>query len=76
MKVLEKKPLLKDLIYEEVDGKPIYYKNYKLVIKGKKTTEEVMASSSLQVRLKSELSYYLNKTLREKGYIVLVSELG
>jgi Uma2 family endonuclease len=76
MKVLEKKPLLKNLIYEEVNGKPIYYKNYKLVIKGKKTIEEVMASSSLQVRLKSELSYYLNKTLREKGYIVLVSEVG
>ena len=38
------KPLLKNLIYEEVNGKPIYYKNYKLVIKGKKTTEEVKMS--------------------------------
>ena len=55
------KTLLKDLIYEEVNGKPIYYKNYKLVIKGKKTIEEVMASSSLQVRLKSELSIILTK---------------
>ena len=72
----ENKKLLKELIYEEVNGKPIYYKNYKLVIKGKKTLEEVMASSSLQVRLKSELSYYLHTLLRNKGYVVLVSEIG
>ena len=72
----ENRKLLKELVYEEVNGKPIYYRNYKLVIKGKKSLEEVMASSSLQARLKSELSYYLNNVLRKKGYVILVSEVG
>ena len=69
-------PLLKELIYEEVNGKPIYYKNYKLVIKGKKTLEEVMASSIFQSRIITALINLLSSKLNPIGYVVLGSELG
>jgi len=72
----ENKKLLKELIYEEVNGKPIYYKNYKLVIKGKKTLEEVMASSILQSRIITALINFLSSKLNPIGYVVLGSELG
>jgi Uma2 family endonuclease len=71
----ENKKLLKDLIYEEVNGKPIYYKNYKLVIKGKKTTEEVMASSGLHALILETIRDYLKKMLK-KAYIILTGEVG
>ena len=71
----ENKKLLKDLIYEEVNGKPIYYKNYKLVIKGKKTTEEVMASSGLHALILETIRDYLKKMLK-KTYIILTGEVG
>ncbi|MEO0212296.1 MAG: Uma2 family endonuclease [candidate division WOR-3 bacterium] len=66
----------RDLIYERVDGKVIYYKDYELVLKGKKDLEEVMADSAIQLKIKNLLSYYLNSLLMEKGYIVLTSEIG
>ena len=64
------------LVYEKINGKVIYYKNYELVLKGKKNLEEVMADSAIQAVIKSEIAYYLYKTLRDKGYIVLASEIG
>ncbi len=75
MKVLENKKLLKELIYEEVNGKPIYYKNYKLVIKGKKTLEEVMASSGFHSLILEIIRDYLKKMLR-RAYIILTGEVG
>ena len=33
----------KSLIYEEYDGKPMYYRGYKDVLNQLKTTEEIMA---------------------------------
>jgi len=71
----ENKKLLKELIYEEVNGKPIYYKNYKLVIKGKKTLEEVMASSGLHALILETIRDYLKKMLK-KDYIILTGEVG
>jgi hypothetical protein len=70
------KTLLKDLIYEEVNGKPIYYKNYKLVIKGKKTIEEVKMSSALQALILKLLSNFLEEALEKKNYIILYHEIG
>jgi Uma2 family endonuclease len=71
----ENKKLLKDLIYEEVNGKPIYYKNYKLVIKGKKKLEEIMASSGLHALILETIRDYLKKMLK-KAYIILTGEVG
>ena len=72
----ENKKLLKDLIYEEVNGKPIYYKNYKLVIKGKKTLEEVKMSSSIQSEIVVLLINFLSLRLDKGKYKILAHEIG
>ena len=43
----ERKKIPEALVYEIMDGKPIYYNDYQLVIKKKKSIEEVIGSSSL-----------------------------
>ena len=64
------------LVYEIVDGKPIYFKGYRDVVNGKLKTEEIMPESSLQAWLKTQLSSMLLFLLRDKGYEVLAGELG
>ncbi|MEO0224908.1 MAG: Uma2 family endonuclease, partial [candidate division WOR-3 bacterium] len=66
----------KELIYEEVNGKPIYYKNYKLVIKGKKTLEEVKMSSPLQSEIIVLLINFLSSRLDKSKYKILAHEIG
>lgn len=64
------------LIYEIVDGRPIYYKGYRDVLNGKLNLEAVMSESSLQAWLKARLSSLLFAALEPKGYDVLTGELG
>ncbi|MBC8109574.1 MAG: Uma2 family endonuclease [Verrucomicrobia bacterium] len=66
----------KSLIYEEDEGKPIYYKGYKKVLAGQITLEETMGSSLLQSRLISQIFIFLSKNLNLDQYEILVSELG
>lgn len=47
------------LIYEEMDGQPIYRKGYKSVLNKSKTLEDIMGSSTLQ----SEIHMYINSLL-------------
>lgn len=49
------------LIYEVMDGKPIYYRGYKEVLSGKKSIEDIMASSTLQAFI---ITYLLKVLLR------------
>ena len=72
----EKRQLLKILTYEKVNGKPIYYRNYKKVLKGELPPEAVMGSSGLQAYLIILLLKFLLKHLDERKYIVLSNELG
>ncbi len=65
-----------ELIYEIVDGKPIYYRGYRDVLSGKLNLEAVMSESSLQAWLKARLSYLLFAGLENKGYDILTGELG
>jgi hypothetical protein len=63
------------LIYEIMDGKPIYRKGYKDVLAGRKTLEEIMGASSLQALIVS----YLNGLLWQyfdAEYFVLTGEPG
>lgn len=39
---------LESLVYEVLDGRPLYYRGYEDVLSGKKSPEEIMGSSSLQ----------------------------
>ncbi len=66
--------LLKRLIYEVVDGQPIYYKGYRDVLNGTKTIEDLMGDSSLQAWLKFNLPLLLHPTLSSNGYEITVGE--
>jgi len=37
----------KSLIYEEIDGKPFYYRNWKKVLNQQKKLEEIMGCSGI-----------------------------
>lgn len=64
------------LIYEIMDGKPIYYKGYREVLKNEKTIEEVMGSSSLQGFIVTYILKILFKNLDDERYNVLTNEQG
>lgn len=63
------------LIYEMVAGKPIYYRGYKDVLKGKKQIDELMGSSYLQSLIITRLVYFLMSNLGSE-YVVLTNEIG
>ncbi len=65
----------KHLIYEMVDGKPIYYKGYKEYLQGQKQIEELMGSSYLQSLIITKLVYLLMSNLGD-SYQVLTNEVG
>ncbi|OIN60005.1 hypothetical protein [Arsenicibacter rosenii] len=60
------------LIYETLNGRPLYYKGYKEVLSGQRTPETIMGSSSLQAAL---VSVILGKlaTLPDRGNYLLAS---
>lgn len=64
------------LVCEIMDGKPLYYKGYKDVIGKKKTTEEIIGSSSLQSFIIAFLMEVIIEGKLKKSYEVLVSEPG
>lgn len=64
------------LIYEVMDGKPIYYKGYKDVLTETKTFAEIMGSSTLQSFIIAYLQRLLYKFLDDETYTILSSETG
>lgn len=77
--VVEKKPRKKVipafLVYEEMDGKPIYRKGYKEVLAKKKSFEEIMGSSVLQTVIINALLRFLYRNLPDH-YIIGTNEAG
>lgn len=63
------------LIYEMVDGEPIYYHGYKEYLQGDKSIEEVMGSSKLQSLIIAELIFLLRSFLGDE-YLIFTNELG
>lgn len=63
------------LIYEIDEGKPIYYRGYKEVIKKTKTLEDIKGCSMLQSLLATLISDFLKERL-PSNYIRLSNELG
>ena len=63
------------LIYEIMDGKPIYYRGFREVLSGKKQAEEIMGSSLLQSYIVTYLTskiinlYCKNFTINNKEII-------
>jgi Uma2 family endonuclease len=64
------------LIYEEMNGKPLYYKGYKAVLSGKKNLSEIMGCSSLQSVLVYVLGLFIGNNLNRKKYQVASNEAG
>ncbi len=64
------------LIYEIMDGKPIYYKGYRDVLNQTKTIEEIMACSGLQGIIISYVLRILFTKLDEKKYHIFTNEIG
>jgi Uma2 family endonuclease len=77
--VFRKKPIAnvpRYLIYEIMDGKPVYYKGYKDVLSGKKTATDIMGSSTLQSFIIAYLQRILYISLSEDIFTILSSETG
>ena len=64
------------LIYEIMDGKPIYRKGYRDVLSGKKTIGEIMGASTLQSVIVAHLMKVIFTFLDEDVYFVLTGEPG
>ncbi|ADB41017.1 hypothetical protein [Spirosoma linguale] len=64
------------LIYEIMDGKPIYRKGYRDVVSGKKTLEEIRGASTLQSVIVSHLMKVIFSFLDDDVYFILTGEPG
>ncbi len=67
---------LESLVYEIMDGQPLYYRGYKDVLAGKKTAEEIRGSSTLQWVLCSFFMKIMYRELDEKKYWFASNEAG
>lgn len=64
------------LIYEILDGQPIYFKGYREVLNEQKTIEDIMGSSTLQGFIIEYLLRILFRNLDEKRFHILTNEQG
>lgn len=64
------------LIYETLNGRPLYYRGYKDVLTEKKTPEAIMGSSSLQAILVSIIHGFLFGQIDRKKYFLATNEAG
>lgn len=64
------------LIYEILNGKPLYRKGYKDVLAKRKTPGEIMGCSDLQAIIVSNLYAYLYNQINRRAYWVVTNEPG
>lgn len=64
------------LIYEMVNGNPIYYRGYKDYLTGTKELAELMGSSYLQSLIGTELVILLSQLLDMGKYRIMSNEIG
>lgn len=64
------------LVYEEINGKPIYYKGYEAVLAQQKKLDDIMGCGTLQFLLISTLLKWLYQTLPDKTYRIATNEAG
>ena len=70
------KAIPRSLIYEEMDGEPIYYQGYQEVLAQQKTLDDIMGSSSLRAVIITVLLKYLYTRVDEKQYKIFTNETG
>jgi hypothetical protein len=66
----------KELIYEVIDGKPIYFKGYKEYLTKEKTLDDIMATGRLQTRIINAVQKHLIQNYDTKGFEFLSNEVG
>ncbi|MGB0863314.1 MAG: Uma2 family endonuclease [Saprospiraceae bacterium] len=64
------------LIYEVLDGKPIYYKGYEEVLNGNLTLDDIMGCSGIQSEIISYLLRILYRNVDLKEYRIYTNESG
>lgn len=64
------------LVYEELNGRPLYYAGYRDVLEGRKTPEEIMGSSDIQAIVVGALHLYIGTHLDRKKYWITTNESG
>lgn len=64
------------LIYETLNGRPLYRRGYREVLSGKKKPAEIMGSSSIQAMLVSMIHGFLFMTINRKQYLLVTNESG
>ncbi|MBO0936295.1 Uma2 family endonuclease [Fibrella sp. HMF5335] len=64
------------LMYEEIDGRPYYYRGYRSVISRRKTKEAITGASALQSAIVSLLIYILYKHLSFDDFLIATNEPG
>jgi len=71
-----KKQVVPDyLIYEKLDGTPVYYRGYKNVLQGKQTPAEIMGYGYLQALLLTYIKDYLQPIIG-KEMLIIQGETG
>ncbi len=69
-------PIPNALIYEVLNGRPLYYRGYKDVINGTRKPEEIVGSSSLQAILVSLIYGHMLNNRDKKKYLPVTNEAG
>jgi Uma2 family endonuclease len=64
------------LIRETIDGQPFYYPNFRKVLAGELTLDDIMGSSTLQSFIIDFILYFVHTNYDRKQYISLSSEIG
>ena len=64
------------LVWEVIDGQPLYRRGYKDVMKKLKTLEEIMGTSSYQSLICQYINKLLNRQLDDEKYDVMANEVG
>jgi hypothetical protein len=75
-KKISKKNIPSALIYEVIEGKIIYFRDYQEVLKGNKTLEDITGSSSLQSIIVSCILAFLYETIDKQKYQIATNEAG
>lgn len=64
------------LIYETLDGKPLYFAGYRDVLNGNKTIEEIMATGKKQSLMLNAIQGHLWRTHADKALTIMTGEIG
>lgn len=75
-KVRKHRKVPQSLVYEIMDGKPVYYHGYKSVLNNTKKIEDIMGSSLLQGVILNFILSVLHKILNEDDFWIVINEPG